>query len=587
MLRSPAPPLVALVALACGCTPRATPTRTPTPTASLGFFVTSRGVDGSADLGGLAGADAHCQRLAASIGAGARRWRAYLSASGSGDDGPVHARDRIGTGPWFNAAGALVARDLDELHGERHHLDARTALDERGRAIADDSHDMLTGSDAEGRLALVDGRPATCGDWTAHGDGVAAIGHSDRMDPASFSNPRFARFDGSWNAAHLSIGCDAARLRETGGAGQFYCFAADPGRPAPPAAIDRHRYAFRRGVNVNHWLGDILAADGDPLRGYGAPWFDDEDLAWIAAQGFDHVRVWVNGARWLDRDGRLDLAAVAPFDRLLADAQRRGLGVILAMHGVRGFRSEIRGAPAAADAASPFADPATRGDAAYLWWAVAHHFQDAGAGLRFDVLVDAPADGVDELRVFQAEALEAIRRIDRDRVVYLAPRRGSLEHVDDVLFGDPNTALAVRFDEPAVVKFQFDGSGGIALPFPVEIPDLHARASELLDPGWVRYSNTRWTEQSVAELLTRQLEAASRHARRHEVYVSVLGAMQGLDDASARRYLGTIRDVLARQGVGWAVYDYHTGGAVRADEGTGGPTRVVEALGLGRPHPRG
>lgn len=196
----------------------------------MSFFVTSVGSGKGADLGGLAGADAHCQRLASAAGAGGRTWRAYLSvpptlASGSTPGvAAVNARDRIGIGPWHNAKGELIARDLAHLH-DGNNISKATALDERGNAVRGrgenpNEHDMLTGSRADG-TAFAPQTDTTCGAWTKSGaDGSAIVGHHDRTGPTS---EEWAK---SWNFSHQSAGCSPEALVRTGGSGRFYCFAA-------------------------------------------------------------------------------------------------------------------------------------------------------------------------------------------------------------------------------------------------------------------------------------------------------------------------------------------------------------------------
>jgi len=179
----------------------------------LSFFVTSVAPGDGGNLGGLSGADAQCQKLAATVGAGQRTWRAYLSAVGAGKT-PVHAKDRVGNGPWLNAKGVQIAANVAELHGPTNNISVTTALDERGRRVPVDRHDMLTGSTEKGTLAT--GRDTTCGNWTSNFGGRAIVGHHDKA-----GGPL------SWNSNHLSEGCSAAALRATGGAGLFYCFAID------------------------------------------------------------------------------------------------------------------------------------------------------------------------------------------------------------------------------------------------------------------------------------------------------------------------------------------------------------------------
>lgn len=189
-----------------------------------GFFVTSAGPGRGADLGGLAGADAQCQALAASAGAGNRTWRAYLSQRPAANVPGVNARDRIGKGPWRNARGATIATDLEQLHTSNN-IDKQTALTERGEPIngrgdTPNRHDMLTGSQPNGTFIAGD-VDTTCGNWTRSGEGAAMVGHHDKTGLDESAPAK------SWNSSHLSRGCGADALKATGGDGLFYCFAAD------------------------------------------------------------------------------------------------------------------------------------------------------------------------------------------------------------------------------------------------------------------------------------------------------------------------------------------------------------------------
>ncbi|HEX8741035.1 MAG TPA: hypothetical protein VF925_12960 [Casimicrobiaceae bacterium] len=184
------------------------------------FFVTSSGSGKGADFGGLAGADAHCQALAAAAGAGTHTWHAYLSTQGPG---AVNARERIGSGPWHNAKGVEIAKDVAELHGDNH-IDKQTALTEKGDVIngygdKPNRHDILTGSTPEG-TAFTGSEDMTCGNWTKNGDGSAIVGHADRKG----TNPDPVR-NASWNSSHKTAGCSDALLAKTGSAGYLYCFA--------------------------------------------------------------------------------------------------------------------------------------------------------------------------------------------------------------------------------------------------------------------------------------------------------------------------------------------------------------------------
>ncbi len=180
----------------------------------MSFFITSTGGGDGANLGGIEGADALCQRLAEAAGVGNKTWRAYLSATGT------NARDRIGSGPWFNAHGMIIANSIDELHSDANGINKDTGLTEtgqvvKGRGDQPNEHDILTGSNADGTVS-----EHTCGDWTSNGEGSAMVGHHDRM---GLDDSAAAK---SWNASHPSRGCGQEALQGTGGAGLLYCFAA-------------------------------------------------------------------------------------------------------------------------------------------------------------------------------------------------------------------------------------------------------------------------------------------------------------------------------------------------------------------------
>jgi hypothetical protein len=191
---------------------------------AMTFFITSAGSGKGADLGGLAGADKICQSLAQAVGAGARTWRAYLSASPAEGRPAVNARDRIGRGPWQNAKGVVIAKDVNELHGNNN-LDKETALSEKGERInargdTPNMHDILTGSQPDGR-AFSGEEDRTCRNWTSSGEGTAMLGHHDRQGLRDDESSR------SWNSSHPSRGCGQDALRSSGGNGLFYCFAAN------------------------------------------------------------------------------------------------------------------------------------------------------------------------------------------------------------------------------------------------------------------------------------------------------------------------------------------------------------------------
>ncbi len=188
----------------------------------MSFFITSEGSGKGADLGGVAGADQHCQSLAKAVGAGGRTWRAYLSTTASGGHAAVNARDRVGKGPWYNAKGVTVAKDVADLHSANNNLKKDTSISEKGQVLngrgdTPNQHDILTGSKEDGS-AFPDA-DKTCQNWTSHGEGSAQLGHHDRQGGGEAPT--------SWNSAHASKGCSQENLVGTGGAGRFYCFATN------------------------------------------------------------------------------------------------------------------------------------------------------------------------------------------------------------------------------------------------------------------------------------------------------------------------------------------------------------------------
>jgi hypothetical protein len=187
----------------------------------MSFFITSVGSGQGANLGGLEGADRHCQALAAAAGAGDRTWRAYLSTTAANGRAAVNARDRIGTGPWFNAKGVQVAASVADLHSDSNRLSKEHSLTEKGdvvngRGDTPNRHDILTGSQPDGTASTAT-TDTTCGNWTSSAAGAALLGHHDRQGGGA--NPT------AWNSAHASRGCSQENLRASGGDGLFYCFA--------------------------------------------------------------------------------------------------------------------------------------------------------------------------------------------------------------------------------------------------------------------------------------------------------------------------------------------------------------------------
>lgn len=216
---------VAALALVGGCSAPGSSGSGGTP---MGFFITSANPGKGGDLGGLAGADRFCQALATGVGAGNRTWRAYLSNAALNGQPVVHARDRIGSGPWANAKGMVVATSVEDLHSANAKLGKDTSLTEKGEVVSGfgdpvNRHDILTGSRPDGTLAVPEpGKDTTCGNWTRSEGGSAMVGHHDHRgtNPDPVANA-------SWNSSHGTRGCSVEQLKMSGSAGLLYCFAAD------------------------------------------------------------------------------------------------------------------------------------------------------------------------------------------------------------------------------------------------------------------------------------------------------------------------------------------------------------------------
>ncbi len=213
--------LAALTLVACDQqAPNTEPSTGPMPAQDMSFFITSEGPGNGGDLGGLEGADSHCQDLAEAAGAGGKNWVAYLGTEPEGARG-IDARSRIGNGPWHNAAGEMIAKDIDDLHLNAN-IVRDTALDENGNRVlgrgdSTNRHDILTGAMEDGTAFFPDAEDHTCNNWTSSGEGSAMVGHFDRQGGGNTS----------WNTAHQSRSCSLADLRATGGDGLLYCFATD------------------------------------------------------------------------------------------------------------------------------------------------------------------------------------------------------------------------------------------------------------------------------------------------------------------------------------------------------------------------
>jgi hypothetical protein len=338
--------------------------------------------------------------------------------------------------------------------------------------------------------------------------------------------------------------------------------ASEPhgGLPAAP-------FAYRRGVHVAHWLGRLLpdytGHSGIPHT-YAAPWFDDEDLAWIAGHGFDHVQIHVDAEQWLSDSGALLEPKLAPFDAILEAAGQRRLGVVLLLEGA---------------AVDPL-DPAAVERGAEGWRRIAERFADVGDGLRLRTDEDAaPA----------ARYLAAIRASSPERFVYLPVPLAAdgdpadpLGHLGEPAAWDGRTGLSFSYFRPEVFALQLPRQP-VRVPFPGEVPDF----GDLSGPGYAEWyvpfaraavrGAPLGTEAVDAEFAALGAWMAER-ARGREVYLGEFGLFEGSDPQSARRYLGSVVRAAERHGVGWSIYDYESGRAIRGEDGE--PTPLYTGLGL-------
>ena len=328
-------------------------------------------------------------------------------------------------------------------------------------------------------------------------------------------------------------------------------------------------YSFRRGVNISHWLSQNYEE-----RTYAAGWFTKADVDWIAAQGFDHLRIPIDSANWTTPDGHLKLAALAPFDTACQWAQENGLGVILDMH-------SLPGADFSTGNTALFTDPATYVKAEALWSEIAAHYAEAGPWLRFELLNEPIAKENSQLNPIQAWLLQAIRLTNPTRVVYLTTNKsGSFAAVADLsLPDDPNIALTLHFYEPML--FSHQGAQWMylnGLP-PIEFPGTIPSFDGFLpgDSYWRQFSGTTIsTEKSILppfEMLSTLLKQKGVHV---EIHIGEFGAYKYAPDDSRERYCEAIVRTAEQHGFGWAVWDYRGGFEIR--NANGDPTGAMRGI---------
>jgi endoglucanase len=334
---------------------------------------------------------------------------------------------------------------------------------------------------------------------------------------------------------------------------------------------------FRHGVNIANWLSQ----NGAELP-YGAPWFDEEDVAWIAAQGFDHIRYPIDSRLWLKPDGTLDEATVAPFDRALAWTRQHGLGAILDVHFLDGadFNS------GAASDIRVFTNPALMDRAAHLWRLLATRYAKEGDYLRFEILNEPKAETNAQLNVFNFRMLAAIRESNPTRVVYFPVNKwNTIPNVVDLELpaGDPNVAVTVHFYEPMVFTHQrapwvyspHSVKNMPAVPFPGKVPDLRDTGDR--DQPNPKQSGVELSVAKNIEPLFGQLaQWAKTKGTGREILLGEFGVFHRVDPASTINWTRAVRQVCERHGFGWTVWAYQ--GVFPVRQWNGKPAPMLEGL---------
>lgn len=348
----------------------------------------------------------------------------------------------------------------------------------------------------------------------------------------------------------------------------FFASVLYPSTAAPRTAGE---FTYQRGVNISHWL-----SQNNPARPYAADWFNEEDIAWIAAQGFDHIRFPIDGREWLKPDGSLDEAKIAPFDRALEWTRAHGLGAILDMHFLPGASFD----PGKEDV-RVFTDTALQEKVADLWRRVAKRFARAGPELRFELLNEPIAKENRQLNPFNARMLAAIRESNPTRVVYITSNfYGSFTTTKDLeVPADPNVAVTLHYYLPFVFTHQRASWARFpadmpAVTFPGTVPDLSKYIPA--DHFAAGSSGTKLTVADIDSDFAKVATWAREHAAGHEIHVGEFGVYNVADAASKRNYIAAVVGAAERNGFGWAVWDYQGGFAVRDQDGK--PTPILEGL---------
>jgi endoglucanase len=328
---------------------------------------------------------------------------------------------------------------------------------------------------------------------------------------------------------------------------------------------------FKRGISIGHWLAKF-----DETQGYGGDWFGEQDIRWLAQQGFDHLRFPVDGRLWVTADGSLDEARVAVFDRALQLTKTHGMAVVLDMHFLPGGTYN-------ANAQDPrlFTDATERKKAADFLKKVTQRFSAEGPELRFELINEPMAPSNEQLNQLNADLINAVRIHDKNRVLYITSNLSStFETLTDVRIPqDPNIALLLHYDEPSVFTHQRTSWKNYPdkmpeIHFPGKVPDL----SSYLPKDHYAYStsNTELTEQAVFDDFAKAQAWIEKNAPGKEVYLGAFGVYQKAPEESRRRYLKTVRTAAETYSWGWCIWDYKSSFGIRPDNDK--PAETVHSL---------
>jgi endoglucanase len=339
----------------------------------------------------------------------------------------------------------------------------------------------------------------------------------------------------------------------------------------PTAAPAVSTFTFKRGVNISHWLSQNHAE-----RPYGASWFSEQDMEWIARQGFDHVRIPVDGRRWTTSDGSLDDAKIQPFEDALRWARTHGLGTVLDMHFLPGASFD----PTQQEA-HLFTDLALQHHVADFWRRVALRFAHEGDYLRFEILNEPVAEENADLNPFNARMLAAIRESNPTRIVYITSNRwSSFTTVDELAVpDDPHVAITLHFYEPMVFTHQRASWVQFSphmptITFPGRAPDMTPYVPS--DHWALRSSERELTVAEIDDAFAKVALWTHTHARGREIYIGEFGVYLPADAQSKINYVTAVRAAAERHDWGWAVWDYRGGFAVRDPQGE--PTSILRGL---------